>query len=110
MEASGDDSGFMRELVTTFTEQMEIELVRLHAASDGGDIAEARNLAHKCKGSCQACGAHRLAELCHEAEAMAARGESAGMQGLVARIEREFKALCPLLLEWVERRGTQALV
>ena len=81
-----------RELLIIFRDQAEIWISRMSAA---GDPAIWRETAHTLKGAAKAIGAWPLAELCEQAEALAAEhgesGETAITQReiLLAKIQAE---------------------
>jgi len=81
-EVTGNVPARLDELSRLFLGQVGDQIGLLGQALRGGDVAEARRLAHACAGASVTCGAGRLSELLRSLEQQAAGGtvESGGAQ------------------------------
>ncbi|NPV74496.1 MAG: AAA family ATPase [Pelotomaculum sp.] len=91
LNTTGEDVHFLCRLIRAFLRDMPEKLKSLRSALRQGDAATARLQAHGMKSSSSILGAALFADLCREAEELAAGGVTGGADKLVARLEAEYE-------------------
>lgn len=84
-------------LVTTFLTDSQARLVAIRRALAARECDAVREAAHSFKGSALNLGAHRLANLCRDAENHARAGALAPLDNLLAELDTEFGHVAGLL-------------
>lgn len=95
-DVMGDDFPL---LISTFINDSDEHIQRLHAALTDQDSDAVRRAAHSFRGSCHNLGAVQLASLCEHVEQRSLDGELAGLSDYLAKIEQEFSQVARLLNE-----------
>lgn len=86
-------------LISTFINDADEHIQRLHASLASQDSDAVRRAAHSFRGSCHNLGAAQLASLCEHVEERALEGELGGLSDYLAKIEQEFSQVVRLLNE-----------
>lgn len=108
MESTGDDIGFVRELVETYLADTPAQLAAMAEAVEADDAAALVRPAHTLKSSSATVGAMRLSSVARELE-MAGRSGSLGPDartGLDAA-RAEWKAAADAIAAWLERASVE---
>lgn len=104
METTGDDIGFVRELVETYLADTPAQLEAMTAAVEADDAAALVRPAHTLKSSSATVGAMRLSSMARELE-MAGRSGTLGLAahaGLDAA-RAEWQAAADAFAAWLKR-------
>ncbi|HOV80845.1 MAG TPA: AAA family ATPase, partial [Bacillota bacterium] len=91
LSTTGEDVHFLCGLIRSFLRDMPEKMKSFRSALRQGDAATARLLAHGMKSSSSILGAALFADLCRDAEVLAAGGITGGTDELVARLEAEYE-------------------
>ena len=82
--------GFLKELVDAYLGEARQQIEHIAAALRNGNGAQARDHAHKIKGSSRNVGAATLADRCEELEKLALAGDLPGATAKLATVRQEF--------------------
>lgn len=102
-EITGDDVGFLDDLIDTYLEDGEVQLEAMRLAGSTDDAEAMIRPAHSLKSSSANVGATGLTELCRALEADARSGTIPDAAGRVSACERGFDDVRAALL--AERAG-----
>jgi HPt (histidine-containing phosphotransfer) domain-containing protein len=108
MAATGDDIGFVRELVETYLADTPVQLEAMAAAVEADDAAALVRPAHTVKSSSASLGAMRLSMRARELEAAGRSGalgpaDRAGMEAA----RSEWLAAAEAINAWLERASAK---
>ena len=108
MAATGDDIGFVRELVETYLADTPVQLDAMAAAVEADDAAALVRPAHTVKSSSASLGAMRLSMRARDLEAAGRSGElgPADRAGLEAS-RSEWLAAADAINAWLERASAK---
>ena len=108
LESTGDDIGFVRELIETYLADTPAQLEAMAAAVEADDAAALVRPAHTLKSSSATVGASRLSALARELE-MA--GRSGALQPEVYAsldaAQREWQVTADALTAWLDRASVE---
>jgi CheY-like chemotaxis protein len=89
LERIGGDRAFLAELLELFRADSPGQIARAREAAARGDAAGLQHVAHSLKGALKNLAAGTASRLAEEIEAMGQRGETTGVEGRLAALERE---------------------
>jgi HPt (histidine-containing phosphotransfer) domain-containing protein len=87
LEMTGDDPGFLAELIDSFLETTPPLLEKLKQSLTDGDAAKLRMAAHSLKSGSADFGALNFSQLCAQLEEIGRAGSVEGAADLVSRVE-----------------------
>ncbi len=90
LRATGNDLGFLNELMETFFQDATDSLAALRTALAAGQAPDFRRAAHSLKSNSANFGARQLTALCKELEEMGRVGCLEGAEGKIAVVEAEY--------------------
>jgi HPt (histidine-containing phosphotransfer) domain-containing protein len=104
LETTGNDIGFVRELIETYLADTPILLEAMTAAADADDADALVRPAHTLKSSSATVGAMRLSAIARELE-MAGRsgGLDAASRATLENAQTEWKAAADAFAAWLQR-------
>jgi len=88
-----DGTGLLAELIDIYLADTPPRLVALRLAFDAGQPQALSREAHALKSSSAQLGARALAETCRQIELLGREGSLAGVEELLARLDRNFAAV-----------------
>ena len=108
LESTGDDIGFVRELIDTYLADTPAQLEAMTAAVEADDAAALVRPAHTLKSSSATVGASRLSALARELE-MAGRSGALqpAVRGSLDAVQREWQAAADALPAWLDRASVE---
>jgi HPt (histidine-containing phosphotransfer) domain-containing protein len=108
LETTGNDIGFVRELVETYLADTPAQLEAMTAAVEADDAASLVRPAHTLKSSSASVGAMRLAAAARELE-MAGRSEALGpsVPAALEGARAEWRAVSDAFAAWLDRTAAE---
>ncbi|MDZ7636850.1 MAG: response regulator [Bryobacterales bacterium] len=99
------DAELVHEVVALFVEDTRLRIDEVRKLSASQERALLRNAAHKIKGSCGSLGARALMSACERLEELAQSGSREQIEDQVERVAEQFKAIEPLMREFLDLAG-----
>lgn len=95
------DEELLRELVSTFLEELPRMMQMIHAAIDANDASPVQRAAHTIKGALGHFGAQTGYDLAYRVETCGRSGDMQAAAEAVPALEQAMEKLTPILLDYV---------
>jgi HPt (histidine-containing phosphotransfer) domain-containing protein len=99
------DEDLLRELISTFLDEIPGMLQTIRSALDRGDAKVVQRIAHTLKGALGHFGAQRAYQTAYEVETRGRDGDLTGAATALPPLEEAMAQLTPFLLDYVDQGG-----
>jgi HPt (histidine-containing phosphotransfer) domain-containing protein len=99
------DEELLRELVTTFLDEMPATMKAIRSSIEASDVATLKRSAHTLKGALGHFGAQKAYELAFQVETCGGQGDVAGALAALPSLDQAIAELTPVLVDYVRGSG-----